>query len=207
VKIYFVRHGESTGNKAGTHQIAETPLSGAGRRQVKRVAQRLKKFKIDLICSSSHTRTRQTAEIISKTIGTPIEYWDDLTELRNPSQIGGKPVNSTEALRIRKLIKENFTKENWKYSDEETFSELKNRVENVISHLLQKHAAKNIVCVSHATMIKAIIAKMIFGKDLTAKIFLDIRYHLWSTNTGVTVCEYSKDNGWAVINWNDSSHL
>jgi probable phosphoglycerate mutase len=207
VKIYFVRHGESVGNKKGLFQTAEMPLSPTGIKQAQRVAKRLKDHKIDLICASTHTRTRQTAEIVSKEIHAPVEYWNELTELRNPSQMAGKPMNDPEADKIKNLIKENFTKEDWKFSDEETFSEVNARAEKIIRHLLQKKSEQNIVCVSHASITKAIIGRMVFGKDLTAQIFKDIRYHFWTTNTGITVCEYGKDKIWGITSWNDSSHL
>jgi broad specificity phosphatase PhoE len=207
MKVYFVRHGESTGNKEGIHQTPETPLSDTGRGQASRVAKRLKNHKIDLIYSSTHKRAMETAEIISQTIDVPVEYWGDLTELRNPSEIHNKPVNDPKIAKITELVKKNFGRENFKYSDEETFSELNERVGKVLSHLTKNHKYQDVICVSHASMTKAVFAKMIFGERLTAQIFTDLRYHLWSTNTGISVCEYGKEKIWRITSWNDASHL
>lgn len=207
MKVYLVRHGESVGNKKGVFQPSDSPLSATGIKQAKRVAKRLKNHKIDLIYSSTHTRTRQTAEIISRELNVPIEYWIDLAEIRNPSEIIGKSTRDAKTAYIKELLNKNFAKGNWKYSDEETFNELNLRIGKVINHLLQKHKGQNIVCVSHGTAIKAIIFKMVFGNELNAKIFSKIRFHLWSTNTGISVCEYIDSRGWGVVTWNDSSHL
>lgn len=207
MKVYLVRHGESVGNKAGLHQTPEMELSESGRRQSELLARRLKKIKPDLIYSSTFLRTRQTAEIISKSLNIPVEYWDSLTELRTPSEIHNKSINDPKIAKIKEFVKKNFARENFRYSDEETFPELNNRIKKVLEHLIRNHQKQNIICISHASMIKAIMSKMIFGKRLTGQIFTDIRYHLWSTNTGISVCEYGKDKIWGITSWNDSNHL
>jgi probable phosphoglycerate mutase len=197
MKVYFVRHGESMGNKKGLFQPVDVPLSQTG----------LIQAKIDKIYSSTHERARQTAGIISATLKTPIEYWDELKEIRNPSEIIGKSIRDPKTAQIKDLLNKNFERGNWKYSDEETFEELNIRIEKVVNHLLQGRKDQNVVCVSHGTAIKAIIFKMVFGEELTPKLFSRIRFHFWSTNTGISVCEYHKGRGWGVISWNDSSHL
>jgi broad specificity phosphatase PhoE len=207
MKVFLVRHGESVGNKAGIHQTAEMELSDTGRKQAKLIAERLKNQKLNLIYSSTFLRARQTSEIISESLDIPIEYWDFLIELRNPSIIHNKRINDPKIAKIKELVKKNFAKENFRYSDEETFSELNTRVGKVIEHLIRRHQGENVICISHASMIKAIISKMVFGKKLTAQIFTDIRYHFWSTNTGISVCEYGKDKIWGITSWNDASHL
>jgi len=207
MKVYLVRHGESVGNKASVHQTSEMELSASGRVQAHLIAKRLKNIQLDLIYSSPLLRTRQTSEIISKTLGIPVEYWDNLAELKTPSEIHNKHINDPEIAKIKELVKENFANEGSRYSDEETFLELNGRVEKVLTHLIHEHQKQNIVCVSHASMIKAIISKMTFGERLTAQIFTDIRYHFWSTNTGISVCEYRNDGIWGITSWNDASHL
>jgi len=207
MKVYFVRHGESIGNKNGVFQTAEMPLSDTGIKQAERVAKRLKNQKINAIYSSTHERAIKTAQIISKALNIPVEYWSDLIEIRNPSEILGKSIHDPKTVQIKDLLNKNFAKGNWKYSDEETFNELNIRVEKIVNHLLQKHYGQNVICVSHGTAIKAIIFKMVFGDEMTSRLFSKIRFHFWSTNTGISVCEYKKGHGWRVMSWNDSSHL
>ena len=205
--IYFVRHGESEGNKKGLHQGPEVPLSEEGIKQAQTLAERLKKHRIDVIYSSSMIRAKQTAKIISDKLKIPVESWDYLKEIRNPTEIWGKPADDEGILEIKELARKKFLKGDGRYSDEETFEELDKRAKEVLEHLLLHHKKQNVLCISHATMIKMIICKAIFGDSLTPGIFLQLREHLWLKNTGITVCEYTDKWGWTLVNWNDTSHI
>ena len=205
--IYLVRHGESEGNKKGFYQDPEVPLSEEGVKQGHIVVGRLKKHRIDIIYSSPMVRAKQTAEIISDQLKIPIELWENLKEIRNPSEIWGKPIENEKIIKIRELARKEFLKRNGRYSDEETFDELDKRAKGILEHLLLHHKEQNVLCISHATMIKMIICKAIFGKDLTPEIFLQLREHFWLKNTGIIVCEYTEKWGWTLVAWNDTSHI
>ncbi|KKU03948.1 MAG: Alpha-ribazole phosphatase [Candidatus Woesebacteria bacterium GW2011_GWC2_47_16] len=207
MNVYLVRHGQSQGNLKGQFQHPESPLSTLGKEQAKILAGRLKRVSFDIIYSSPLERARQTSEIISRELGKPVEFWEDIQETRNPNEILSLSSHSSKAKRIKKLIKENFHKEDWRYSDEETFGELSKRGNRVIKHLLRYHKAQNVLCVSHAGMIKMILAKMIFGDTLTPEIFWNFKHHLWAKNTGITVCGYVEEFGWLLETWNDTAHL
>lgn len=92
-------------------------------------------------------------------------------------------------------------------SDIETFEQLNQRTEEVLKHLISHHGGQTVLCVSHASMIEKIVAKMVFGDDLTPKMFENIRLHFGTTNTGISVCEYREKDGWLLVSYNDSSHL
>ena len=67
MKLIIVRHAESEANSKGISQgykneWEDTPLSGKGEQQAKKVAQRLKSEEISLIYSSDLKRAKQTAE-------------------------------------------------------------------------------------------------------------------------------------------------
>ncbi|MDP3918127.1 MAG: histidine phosphatase family protein [Candidatus Woesebacteria bacterium] len=205
--VYLVRHGESEGNKLRFHQVEETPLSKKGIKQAEVLAERLKNTKIDVIYSSKITRAKQTAEIISKKLNIPIEYWDNLVEMRTPTEIRGKSIDDPEVIKIKKLIEKKLDNGNWKYSNEETFNELNKRVKKLIKHLEDNHNDQNILCISHSTLIKALTAKIIFGQELTIDIFEKIRKSLWMENTSISVFEKSKEYGWTLVTWSDRSHL
>ncbi len=207
MNIYFVRHGESKGNKTDVHQNPGTPLSKKGKEQAKILARRLRKMPIDFIYSSPYKRAGETAEIISKETRKPIEYWESLHEMRGASEIFGLSLEHPKSKEIRKLIEENFEKGNWKYSDEETFEELRKRGQEVLDHLLKNHKDKNVLCISHGTTIKMIVSLIIFGKKLTPSLFWEFRHHAWQENTGITRVEYTDKYGWALMSWNDTTHL
>jgi probable phosphoglycerate mutase len=207
MRVYFVRHGESVGNKEGLHQTTDTPLSEKGITQALRVAERLRKFKIDLIFASPSVRTRQTAEIIAQSLKVPLEAWDELIEVKAPSEIWGKLIDDPQVAKIKKLVRANYIKGNWKYSDEENYEEINQRSQKFLGHLIKYHSSQDIVCVSHATYTKFLIAKMLFGKNLTPEISNIFYHHFLIQNTGLTICEYDKKTGWMVRHLNDISHL
>lgn len=207
MKVYLVRHGETTGNLKNFHQLPETPLTEAGVVQAKSVAKRLKNCGVDLVYSSPNKRAVQTAEIISGETGAPVEAWGNLTEIRRPKEIVGKSGDDPEIKKIENLLVKNFGKSNWKYSDEENFEDLSIRAKAVFDHLLKNHDNQTVVCVSHGTFIKVLAACAIFGDSLNSDTFNTLRIKMWAGNTGVTILDHDEKHGWRLLSWNDTSHL
>lgn len=207
MKLYLVRHGQTTGNIGDLYQTESTPLTKTGEAQAKRAAKRLKNLGVDLIYSSTHDRAQKTSEIISAVIGAKVELWDKLMEIRRPKEVRGKSVDDPEADKIMQEVIKNFDNPNWKYSDEENFYDLSARAKNVLDHLLEHHKGQTIVCVSHGTFIKFLAASVVFREKLTPELFDLFRHHVWAQNTGITKIEYNEKHGFRLLSWNDTSHL
>lgn len=207
MRVYIVRHGLSVGNKERTHQLPNTALSEEGILQAKAIALRVAKLPIDLIYASSLKRAQQTAQIIAKRVGLKIETWDEIREIKRPSEITGRHVDSPEARMYAQALETNFGDPDWKYSDEDSFGDLKGRANKVLKHLCKNHKNQNILLVSHGTFIKMAIASAVFGQNLTPQIFWDFRIHTYAENTGISVLDYSEGRGWKLLTFNDSSHL
>jgi len=80
--FYFVRHGESEGNAARIFTgHSDSPLTSRGRTQAAAVADELDKVKFDRIVSSDLSRSRDTAELIAKRRGIPVEVVPELREI------------------------------------------------------------------------------------------------------------------------------
>lgn len=206
MKLYLVRHGESEANKFGTHSTPETKLTEDGILQAKALAKRLKDIEIDFIYTSTHTRTLQTAEEISKILRIKIEKWGELVEVKTPSINWGKPRHDENAAKIDELVDQNYLVGK-RHSDEETFEEIKARAINNLSHLLNKHRSQNVLIVSHASFIKMMVLVAILGDKLTPEIFLKFRNHTSMGNSGISLLEHTPERGWTLISWNDKSHL
>jgi len=207
INVYFVRHGESEGNKRRIHQREEIPLSEKGKEQAELIAERLREVGIDIIYSSPYLRAKQTAKIIAEKLNLKIEYWDELKERRNPSELEGLNYSDPKALEIKKIIKENELKPDWKFSDEESFNEVLARAKRVEERLLQQHEAENILCVSHVKIIFMIVLNMLFQDKLTPEVFWQFYYHSRLMNTGITHLEFEEESGWSLVTWNDITHL
>lgn len=83
-RVYFVRHGESEGNRDGILADARSSLTDAGRAQAKGAAESIlaRGIKIDKIFSSPFVRARVTADIIAEHISYPKESILEVPELR-----------------------------------------------------------------------------------------------------------------------------
>lgn len=73
-KLYFVRHGQSEMNVAQRFAgSTDTPLTELGRQQAKDAGKIAQDLGLDLIISSPSSRALETAQIIAKEIGYPVE--------------------------------------------------------------------------------------------------------------------------------------
>src|SRR5258706_7129556 len=207
MNVYFVRHGESEGNLKKVHQGEDVPLSEKGENQAKLVAKLFKKIPVDVIYASPYLRAKQTAEIISKELDLPIEFWESLKELRRPSELEGLEYGDPKATEIKKIIKENQVKADWKYSDDESFNDLITRAKEVEKHIFEHHKDQNVLCISHIQIMVMIVLQIIFQDKLTPEVFWQFYYHCRQKNTGITQLEYTEDFGWNLVTWNDTTHL
>ena len=79
--LLLVRHGETDWNAEGRLQgHTDRPLSDYGRRQAQRLAEELDGDELEVIYSSDLARARETAAIVSKRLGLPVELDPDLRE-------------------------------------------------------------------------------------------------------------------------------
>jgi phosphohistidine phosphatase len=73
--VYFVRHGIAEEAETFKGTDAERPLTSEGRRKMAAIGERLADLKIEpkAILTSPLVRARQTAEIVAKALGGPVE--------------------------------------------------------------------------------------------------------------------------------------
>ena len=135
--IYFVRHGQTQLNATGIKQGLEGSLSEQGRAQTIETAKKFPKRKgrPEIIISSPYPRTKETSEIIAEELEIPIEYSDLLAERRNPSEVIGRPTDDREVEMIVARIEKSFHDDNFRYSDEENFTDLKERAKKLLQYI------------------------------------------------------------------------
>lgn len=206
--IYFVRHGETENNAKGIRQGPEGHLSAKGREQALATAKRFPKHKgrPQVIISSPYERTRETAEIIAKELGMKVKYSNLLVERRNPKEIIGRSGNDPEVRKIVDLIDKSFHENDLRFSDEENFTDLKNRARKLLGYISRRNA-KRIVMVTHGIFLKMVVAYMIYGKKLTASEYNQLSYANPISNAGMAIVTYKhhwlKKNEWKLLVWND----
>jgi probable phosphoglycerate mutase len=162
-EIYFVRHGESEGNRLKIHQSTDTPLTEIGLSQAEIIALRFSKIPdIEIIIASPCLRAQQTARAIANKNHLEIETNELFTEKRNPSQLNGLAHQSQESLVIRREISEHLFEQEgkWRYSDEESVSEFVLRTKQALEFLSQRTENK-IIVVCHALILHMILSTIL----------------------------------------------
>lgn len=211
--FYFIRHGESILNAQRIRQSSEGSLSEKGKIQAEATGIRLAHHPFKVILSSPYVRTKETAEIVKKCHARPlpIEYSDLLKERRNPSEIIGKSIDDPKVRQIVDTIDKSYHYDDFRYSDEENFLDLKRRARMLLEYLSNRKENYALI-VTHGIFLRMIVAYIMFGEKLTASNYNVLSFLNESNNAAITVCEYKKgwfgpppDQRWNVIAWDDYS--
>lgn len=131
----------------------EWELSEKGRALAEILADRLRQYQPEIIISSNEPKARQTAEIISANLGgVAFRVENGLHEHdRNHS-----PFYSQET--FQSLVREFFTKPDVLVFGDETANQALIRFRDSINAILPSHANKNLVVVSHGTVISLFVS-------------------------------------------------
>lgn len=209
-RFYFVRHGETVLNAEHIRQGVEGSLSERGRAQVKKLAEHLKRFPIQKILSSTYPRAKETAEIIQAELHVPLAYSPLLVERRNPQEIIGKHTDEAQVVSIVDQMDNAYHEDDFRYSDEENFVDLKKRARNCLL-MLSFTLVTEAVVVTHHHFLKMLVSYLLYRKRLHAHDFVKLSFFNYSDNAAITVCEFhpwkilSATMGWEVVSYNETS--
>jgi probable phosphoglycerate mutase len=110
---------------------------------------------IAAVYASPLERTLETAEIVAAPHGLPVEVCEDLGEVRFGRWTG----QSLEKLGKKRLWRQvQFTPSVVRFPGGESFLEVQTRAVAELERLASKHPDKTIAIVSHADVIKAVVA-------------------------------------------------
>ena len=154
MKIFLIRHGETTGDIEDRYGgFYDDHLTERGRAQLKETAQKLDGIQADVIFSSSLIRAKESAEILNEVLHTEIVLSDGLKE-RNYGVLGG--LTKSEA-------KERFpeaTELHKDYSNTdpegESWEEFTQRVLSAFASIVSQ-PLQTVVIVGHGGSIKTIL--------------------------------------------------
>ncbi|MEI7718831.1 MAG: histidine phosphatase family protein [archaeon] len=187
MKIYITRHGETLGNVNRIHEGGERPgeLSDLGKKQIKKLALRLKNEKFDCIYSSNLKRAKDTANAIAKYHPKiPVIFIEDLRE-RDLGDFTGKHYDSVD----------------WNNSPKnlETDEQVNKRCLKFISKIYHLHKDKTILIVAHGFFNKYFISSLLDGQVSPSIIS--------QKNTCVNILEINEDKKHVVHLLNCTKHL
>lgn len=198
--VLLVRHGQN--DWVGKNKLAGwTPgvhLNPYGRKQADSVGKRLAKAnaKIDKIYASPLERTVETAELIAQHLDMPITKYKDIGEVEYGDWTGKE---------IKKLAKKKewavvqYYPSNTQFPKGESLYGMQARAVQAVNTLVEKHAGQTILLVSHADLIKSVIAHYL-------GVHLDLFQRIVVSPASITtiVFTFMRPMVYAV---NDTSHL
>ncbi|MFA5744606.1 MAG: histidine phosphatase family protein [Candidatus Paceibacterota bacterium] len=208
-RFYIVRHGETLSNKQHIRQGIEGALSEKGRHQADQTGRALEHLSISSIISSTYPRAKETAVIINTHLKVPVRYSPLLGERRNPSEIIGKNRDEPEVSHIIDQMDLSYHGDNYRFSDEENFADLKKRARKCLA-LLSRQGTRNTCVVTHHVFLKMLLAYMLHRERLHAADFAKLSFFNISDNAGISICEFhpwkmfSPTRGWKVVSFNET---
>jgi len=199
LEIYFIRHGETVGNKEdrfrGRHDF---PLNQNGIRQAESLRDALKHVQFDAIYSSPLSRSLKTAEIIADN-RSPVILEEGFTNIAL-----GEWENKPKAW-VRRTYPDLW--QIWKTEPEklsfkgmETLTEVRKRAYETLVKLINRHQKGKIAIVSHRAVLKPLFAAML---NMAEPYFWKIQVDTAS----YSIAEYRNDRGFTFTIINQNKHL
>jgi broad specificity phosphatase PhoE len=154
MKLYLVRHGESTANQYGVHNREDEQLTQRGVTESKAVAAHLAAVRFDIVYVSPLLRARQTAAAIMMRHDGVHVLSDTRLRERDSGVYAGSPHGTIDAAaREAGVIYEEF-----RASGGESLRDMEQRAQQFIQELVKLHSElKNVLIVSHAGPIAAML--------------------------------------------------
>jgi broad specificity phosphatase PhoE len=168
VRLYLVRHGESTYNRDGLGLGREdAPLTDLGLRQTAAAVERLAAERFDRILTSPLGRASAIARGLAERTGAPLEVREGLVEM---------DVGETEGLPFREM-RERFPDflDAWRAADPsevlmpggESLAQVAARLEPLAAELHTLPDDETVVAVSHNFVLRLLICRLL-GFDIAA---------------------------------------
>lgn len=180
MRLYLVRHGETTHNAAGVTQgRTDISLSDVGRAQSALAREKLKGEKIHAFYASTLVRAQETAAIIAAPHGLPVAFDAAIVEL-NYGDLEGRPHADLQEFRDSRIV----PYAELQHPNGESYVDAFTRAKNFVAELSLRHANESVVVVSHAGFLRVILSSII-GKTLE-ELYVEVPY---VKNTSVSIID------------------
>ncbi|MCR4284645.1 MAG: histidine phosphatase family protein [archaeon] len=205
MKLITVRHGKTVANQEGLTQgwldNHLTQLNKEGIEQAKKVAERLKGEKIDVIYSSDLGRAKDTAKEIAKYHDCKLVLDKRLREIKKGIYEGGPGEKHWADFEKYGLnIKE------WKPEGGENEEEFKERIIDFIKEIEEKHKNQTVLVVSHGGTL-AVVSRH-FHNDWHFQFGLKQGEKMKHHHDNTAISEYTFDGKeWKETKFNCTKHL
>lgn len=158
--VLLARHGQTDWNAAGRWQgHADRPLSAAGTRQARELAERLRGYPLDAVYASDLRRALETAAAVAARQGLAVTALPELREVDTGSWTG---LTRPDAQR---RFPEEFAR--WEATGEpgweggESYDDLSARVVPAVERIGEAHPGGRVLVVAHAGVVRAVHARVL----------------------------------------------
>ncbi|MEH7011674.1 histidine phosphatase family protein [Neobacillus niacini] len=199
ITLYITRHGETEWNREKRMQgWLDSNLTENGIKNAVSLGERLKDIELTAIFSSPSGRTKATTNLIRGERNIPVNYDEDLKEIKL-GEWEGKTHSS-----IKEMYEDEFesfwnTPHQFTTVGGETFEETRERAVRVLNRIKREYKSGNILIVTHSVLIKCMYS---FFKNASLET-------LWEPpfihDTSLTIVEMN-ENGYEIVVAGDVSH-
>jgi broad specificity phosphatase PhoE len=154
--ILLVRHGQSEWNREGRWQgHADPPLSDAGRRQARELAEKLAPIRLDAIYASDLQRARATAEVVAEAHGIPVMVDAALREI-DVGEWAGLTTAEIERRYPDGFRRHAHGEDGWEAG--EPHDAMSARIVAAVGRIAAAHPGGQVLCVLHGGVMRALLA-------------------------------------------------
>jgi probable phosphoglycerate mutase len=161
-QIIFLRHGQAKNNtdRILAGRTEGVPLTETGIKQAHETAELLEHMNISAIYSSPIQRAKHTAEIVGQHNSIDVTIDDRLIEL-DMGKFTGMPYDKIFNSHGNVFMKFYNGELEIAHNGVETFSQVKDRILELIDEIIEKHPDENVVLVTHMDPIKAMLSTIV----------------------------------------------
>ncbi|MBI4300111.1 MAG: histidine phosphatase family protein [Chloroflexi bacterium] len=199
MKLYLVRHGETTRNREGrTQGRDDEPLCEEGRAQAELLGQAFKDCKVAAIFSSPLLRAVDTASAIASHHRLDVNVEESLIEI-DQGEMDGLTFTEMRSRFGDVLRQWAADSENVRLPGGESMGDVQRRAWAGVQGIRERHTNDSVLLVSHNFVILSIICRAI---HLEVSNFRRFRL----SPTGVSLLDLGEDDG-MLLSFNDTCHL
>ncbi|MEI6735224.1 MAG: histidine phosphatase family protein [Comamonadaceae bacterium] len=198
-RIIALRHGETAWNVDTRIQgRLDIDLNDTGRWQARRAAQALASEEIDAVYSSDLLRAWDTACMIARAIGQEVQAVQTLRE-RGFGVFEGKTFTEIEAKWPEQTMRWRQRDPLWKPEGGESLLELRERIDQTVCTLAERHQGEQIVLVAHGGVLD-ILYRLATRQDLQTP-------RNWNLGNATINRLLWTPEGLSLVGWADARHL
>lgn len=188
MKLFLVRHGQTTGNVAGLiYGQVDYPLTEQGRQQAMAIRPVLEKIKFDRVYSSDLSRAIETQQLAipdAEGIRTPLLREFDVGRLTNLSYAEAERLHAPEL----EIAREN----GYDWFGGESYEQILSRIRKFLD-MLEADPCENVAAFTHNGML-GFMLQIVLGAKFS-------RTAIKSKNCAIQVFEYDGKQ-WKLLAWN-----